>query len=142
MNTEPQYPLLIVDLKGWLGWCAREKKDRYSLLGALNTHRWVGFDAFGGKWQVSPDSFPYRDKWWTRVLANTIYNPRFESELRWMPAGQYNFEELQEQICSLIDHDDDILTQRMEPDRLKMIVRRSGSFDELTGKLRKLRVIG
>jgi len=139
--TQPLYPLLIIDPKGWLGWRTHSQKIRFSLYGALNTKRWVGFDGSGAKWRVSPDSFRYPDKWWTRLLANTIYNPRFDAELHWQGAGQYTFQELQDEICSLLDRDDDLLTQVTGSEAAKKVVRGCKSFDELTAKLRRMKVI-
>ena len=83
MNDQPDDSILIVDPKGWLGFHANAKRTRFSLYGALNTKRWIGYDSLGAKWRVAPKSFPYPDRWWTRLLANTVYNPRFEVELHW-----------------------------------------------------------
>src|SRR5262249_19783733 len=134
-------PLLIIDSKGWLGWQTDNEKSRFSLYGSLNTKRWTAYDASGSAWRVLPDSFPYPDVWWTRLLANTIYNPRFHAELRWQHVGAYAFEELQERICALVDKDDDILTQFIESEPLKKVVRGCTSFDQLTHRLRKMRII-
>jgi hypothetical protein len=141
MSAEPHYPLLLVDPKGWLGWETGDRKSRFSLCGALNTRRWVGFDASGEKWVVSKDTFRYPDTWWMRLLANTVYNPQFEAELGWDPAGHYNFAELQNQICLLVDRDDDVLTQFTEPQVIKKAVNECRSFEELAGKLRKMKVL-
>jgi len=141
MSTEPHYPLLVVDPKGWLGSETRNRKAHFSLCGALNTRRWVGFDASGEKWLVSKDSFRYPDTWWMRLLANTIYNPRFEAELQWTPAGHYTFAELQDQVCSVVDRDDDVLTQFTGAEEIKKAVHECQSFEELTGTLRKMKVV-
>jgi len=111
------------------------------LYGALNTKRWVGYDSAGGQWRVAPSSFPYKDEWWTRLLANTIYNPRFEAELHWEASGMYSFEELQASICCLVDGDDDVLTQFIEGDRIKAAVRACKTFDELLGKLKSMKIV-
>jgi hypothetical protein len=141
VNGEPLYPLLVVDPKGWLGWETKTRTSRFSLFGALNTRRWTAFDGSGARWRVSPDSFRYPFTWWTRLLANTIYNPRFEAELRWLPVGQYTFEELQEQLCSLVDKDDDILTQFHDANHIKDTIRATKTFKELTGKLRGMKLL-
>jgi len=140
VDSASHYPLLL-DSKGWLGWETRNRKSRFSLYGALNTRRWVRFDASGEKWLVSKDSFYYPDTWWMRLLANTIYNPRFEAELRWTSAGQYTFAELQNQVCSVVDLDDDVLTQFAKAEEIKKAGHACQSFNELTGTLRKMKVL-
>lgn len=141
MSAVPTYPLLIIDPKGWLGFEVDGHKRRFSLCGALNTKRWSGYDSSGANWKVVRDSFPYRDAWWTRLLAKTVYNPRFEAELRWEPAGQYSFEDLQTLICSLVDSDDDILTQFVDGDQIKSIVSACKTFDELVRELKTMKLI-
>jgi hypothetical protein len=141
MSAVPHYPLLLVDAKGWVGWETGNRKSRFSLYGALNTRRWVGFDAGGEKWLVSKDSFRYPDTWWMRLLANTIYNPLFEAELRWASAGQYTIDELREQVCSAVERDDDVLTQFTEAEEIKKAVHDCQSFEEVTARLRKMKVL-
>jgi hypothetical protein len=141
VSTKPKYPLLIVDPKGWIGINADEQKQRFSLFGALNTKRWTGYDSAGCQWHVVSDSFPYPDTWWTRMLANTVYNPRFEVELRWRTAGSYLFEDLQTSICALIDKDDDLLTQFISADRLKRVVKGCKTLDELVAMLKSMKVL-
>jgi len=141
MSAQPPYPLLIVDPKGWLGLQAKGHKSRFSLYGALSTKRWTGYDSAGEKWRVAQDSFPYPDAWWTRFLANTIYNPRFEAELHWEGFGRYSFEDLQTLICSLVDRDDDILTQFVAGDQLKTTVLACKTFDELIRKLKTMKTL-
>jgi hypothetical protein len=141
MSHKPQYPLLLVDPKGWLGLETESRKSRFSVYGALNTRRWVAFDAAGKKWRVAKDSFRYPDTWWMRLLANTIYNPRFEAELGWELAGQYALAELQDQVCLLVERDDDRLAQFTGADAIKKAVHGCQSFGELTGKLRTMKVL-
>ncbi len=140
MGATLTYPLLIIDPKGWLALRADNHKRRFSLYGALNTKRWTGYDSSGAKWQVARNSFPYPDAWWTRLLAN-VYNPRFDAELRWEPAGRYSFEDLQTLICSLVDSDDDILTQFVEGEQIKTATRVCQTFDELVRTLKNMNVI-
>ena len=142
MNAQPSYPLLVVDPKGWLELRADGSKSRFSLYGALNTKRWTGYDSAGEQWRVAPDSFSNRDAWWTRLLANTVYNPRFDAQLRWEASGRYTFEDLQKLICSLVDKDDDLLTQFVDGDRLKSTVRACKTFDELIQKLKSMKIVG
>jgi hypothetical protein len=139
VNTQPPYPLLVVDPKGWLELEADNQPRRFSLYGALNTKRWSGYDSEGKQWRVLPDSFPYPDAWWTRLLANTFYNPRFNTELRWVVSGSYTLGELQTLICQLVDKDDDILTQFVEADEIKLTVQGCRTFDELIRKLKSMK---
>lgn len=75
------------------------------------------------------------------MLANTVYNPRFEVELRWRTAGSYLFEDLQTSICALIDKDDDLLTQFISADRLKRVVKGCKTLDELVAMLKSMKVL-
>lgn len=141
MSAHPSYPLLIVDPKGWLGLHSDGQKRRFSLSGALNTKKWTGYDSAGGQWQVAAGSFPYPDAWWTRLLANTVYNPRFEAELNWKASGGYSFNDLQRLICTMVDKDDDLLTQSIEADRLKSIVQGCRTFEDLVCRLESAKVV-
>ena len=141
MNAQPSYPLLVVDPKGWLDLQSDSKKGRFSLYGVLNTKRWTGYDSKGVQWRVSPDSFPYPDKWWTRLLARTIWNPRFDAELRWQEAGSYALNDLQNLICELVNRDDDVLTQFVSPKKLKDSVGACETFGELVQTLKKLKIV-
>lgn len=141
MNVLPTYPLLVIDSKGWIGLFADSRKLRFSWYSALNTKRWAGYDSLGKLWRVSPDSFPYIDSWWRRLLANTIYNPRFGAELCWESTGSYSFSDLQALICSLVDKDDDILTQFVERDVLKTAINGCKTFEELIRKLKRKKIV-
>ena len=141
MRVQPVYPMLVVDPKGWLGLKAGQRKDRFSLLGALHSKRWTGYDSAGNQWRVAAASFPYRDTWWRRFLASTIYNPRFEAELSWEAAGSYSFRDLQALVCSLADKDDDLLTQWVERDDLKAAVSTCETFEELIRMLKSKKAI-
>ncbi len=88
----------------------------------------VAFDKDGTKWKYGLIANKKIDSLLTKILAYTIYNPIIQVTPNWTESGKYSLEELKSSICTCIDRDDDILTQFVEPERLKKIINDSDSF--------------
>ncbi|GAB5471903.1 MAG: hypothetical protein Mars2KO_00020 [Maribacter sp.] len=77
------------------------------------------------------------DKFLTRFLANTFYNPIVDIKTNWTLMDKYTLEELKKEISDCIDDDDDILTQFIESDDLRKEISDSELFESIVQKLKK-----
>ena len=73
----------------------------------------------------------------TKLLANTFYNPLVDVQPRWTNTGNYKLIELKTVINACIDKDNHVLTQFIEPDKLKKVINYSNTFDEICQTLFK-----
>ncbi len=89
------------------------------------------YDADGRKWQPGEVQSAFRDSWWTRLLANTIYNPQVKVNVIWNEPQTYTLTELKRTYSDAVDKDDDILTQFVEPEELKKRILAATSFEQL-----------
>ena len=98
------------------------------------------YDAQGVLWSATVAKAPFKVNIWTRVLGQ-IYNPKFSVELGWKNERSYEFSELQEDVCKCVDMDDDILTQFIEADKLKKLIRQASNFHHLFNRMKKMRLV-
>jgi len=97
----------------------------------------VAFDNKGVKWNYLYKAAKFKNDFITRLLTNTIYNPKLKVTLEWRKIGNYNIAELKEAINRCVDKDDDIVTQFAEGETIKEAVNSSDSFIEITKVLKK-----
>jgi len=71
----------------------------------------------------------------SRLLAATIYNPRFTVRYDYRSAGTYELADLTRALGSAIDKDDDVLTQFREAGELKRRLAKVRSFDDVVNLL-------
>lgn len=143
MNDTPTFPVFMIDRKGWvLGATDITPLSRTSLTGLCHASR-AGvryYDAAGSIWTSTIARAPYPVNIWTRMLSQ-VYNPLFAVELGWTRAGTFTLAELQDELCRCVDADDDILTQFMEPEKLKALIRETGDFTHLFRRMKKMNII-
>lgn len=95
------------------------------------------FDSSGVKWTVRSTSDRVRNTWLTRLLAETVYNPRIPVKVEWTAIGRYHIEELKAAIREQLEKDDDILTQFVDADTIKAGLNAAKSFQEVIAMLNK-----
>ena len=100
--------------------------------GGLDT---FAFDSAGIKWTYKLKTDKVNDNFWTRLLANTFYNPVVNVIPEWTILGKYDNEELKGIIINFVDKDDDILTQFVEAETLKVEINKCTSFEEICAVL-------
>lgn len=93
------------------------------------------FDCVGNKWTYKLNTGKANFNFWTRLLANTFYNPVVKVIPEWTILEKYSIEELKETIINLIDKDYDILTQFVEAETLKLEINKCTSFEEICSVL-------
>ena len=138
----PAPPFVALGPRGEIYVCDSDEPLRHASLYGVVRGFFAGLQAFdreGMAWRVQEVEGPYRITFLTKLLARTLYNPRFSVHLRWREDGRYQLPQLQDAICHAVDQDDDVSTQFISAERLKKVVRLSRSFDELVDKLRKHR---
>jgi hypothetical protein len=90
----------------------------------------VAYDAKLNRWSVAFDAPAGIASAWSRLLANTVYNPVREVPLQWNHSGSYEIDELRTVILEAVAHDDDILTQFVERGDLSSRLEQATSFAE------------
>jgi len=73
----------------------------------------------------------------SKLLANTVYNPRLTVRYEYVSRGPDDLPELRQAVTDAIDKDDDILTQFHEADGLKQQLALARSFDEVVAVLNR-----
>ena len=71
----------------------------------------------------------------SKLLANTVYNPRLTVRYEYVSRGPYDLSELRQAVSDAIDNDDDILTQFHEADELNQRLALAQSFDDVVAVL-------
>jgi hypothetical protein len=71
----------------------------------------------------------------SKLLANTVYNPRLKVRYEYEVKGRYHLPELVGALTHAIDQDDDILTQFHDADELKRRLDAATSFDDVVAVL-------
>jgi hypothetical protein len=74
-----------------------------------------------------------------RILANTIYNPRYRIPVRYEPGGHYELAEVKGRIARAVAHDDDVLTQFMEPSEIRAQLDSASSFEDVVQLVHRMR---
>ena len=131
----PSGPCFVSSRKGYFAFEGQIKSESFcKLLAYVNNFyesRTV-YDAQGLKWRaIQAESHKFNRGFWTKFLANTVYNPRITVSITWGEPKSYNFQELQDIYSKAVDKDDDILTQFVEANELKQRIASAKSFQEL-----------
>jgi len=71
----------------------------------------------------------------SKLLARTIYNPRFTVRYDYHSVGRYELADLTRALENAIDKDDDVLTQFREAGELKRRLAKVRSFDDVVNLL-------
>lgn len=122
-------------------WTELRQQYRTRAYALLNGYwdRLTLYDSAGLAWsvaEVTPALSPV-----ARLLARTVYNPQMMVRIAFSDARPYQFDELKNQLTDLANRDDDVLTQFIELDDLKALIRDAPSFKELLAELRRRRVV-
>lgn len=144
MKKEPSFPGLAVSSSGYVAEIkGLEDLTRCSLYGlAKGLHKNLRlYDCSGLCWEVLQVKGPLPMNFWTRLLAQTVYNPRFQVKITWKEAQPYTLDDLKLILKRKTEEDDDILTQFTEADQLKGIIEGCKTFEELLSQLRGARAI-
>jgi hypothetical protein len=94
----------------------------------------IYFDRNGDLWKMSAHSKKYDSTPFIRFIS-VFYKPSIEISIRWYHQGNFSVEQLKENINDCIDKDDDVLTQFINSETLKLKIYKSSSFDEVTNVL-------
>ena len=143
MNDTPTFPVFMINNRGGvLGAKEMNPLTHSSLAGICQIDNVAAryFDAHGKVWSATIARAPYPVNIWTKILAQ-IYNPRFQVELQWKQEGSFTLTELQERLCKCVDTNEDILTQFMEADKLKTLIRETKTFEHLFNRMKGMNII-
>jgi len=72
------------------------------------------------------------------LLANTVYNPKRTIATEGVDSGTYTIGELKSAVLEWVDQDDDILTQFLEPQDIKVLLSHVHEFDDLIFAIRAI----
>ncbi|MEZ4739387.1 MAG: hypothetical protein R2818_08520 [Flavobacteriales bacterium] len=100
----------------------------------------LAFDKEGVKWRYDLSSFQVKDNLWTRLAANTFYNPMVQAQLIWTQLDRFALTELKEMLKDCVNKDDDLLTQFTAPDVLISEIDQAQNFQDLCSLLKKAEV--
>lgn len=135
---KPHFPIISIYNKGIDIIPSEANLTKATALAVLNGRKnTYAFDGNGQKWTYEFTSDKVSDKFLTRFLANTFYNPIVDIKTNWTLMDKYTLEELKKEISDCIDDDDDILTQFIESDDLRKEISDSESFESIVQKLKK-----
>lgn len=143
MNKTPDFPIFAINNRGGvIGHKAGDELNRHSLVGICQWEKFETryFDAKGQIWSAHIADVPYPVNIWTKILGR-VYNPWFTVKFAWRTEGTYTLPELQERLCQCVNMDDDILTQFMEADKLKKLIRETKTFEHLFNRMKKMNII-
>ena len=73
-----------------------------------------------------------------RFLAFTGYNPWRTVPMRYEHTGEYKLPELKRRIWECVERDDDILTQFMEADEIKVALEKATDFERVAALVRRM----
>jgi hypothetical protein len=141
-TTNIAFPALAVSPGNSVYVCTELRQDYHTRAYALANGYWdrlTLYDSDGLAWsvfKVTPALSPL-----ARFLARTVYNPRRIVHITFREPRQYLLDELKKHLTDLVNHDDDILTQFIEPDDLNALIRDAPSFKHLLAELRRHRVV-
>ena len=134
-------PVSVVGV-GENGWVETEtslESERATTAAAFHNAWWRGVRFFhrDGQWYEVTSATPVRRlPALSKLLANTIYNPRLTVRYEYQSRGQYELDELRHALVDAIDKDDDVLTQFHEAAELKARLNDARSFDDVVAVLR------
>jgi hypothetical protein len=101
---------------------------------AITESWWTGLRIYGENGtllSMEPNIATVTRRFWSRLLANTVYNPTREMEFNYNSSGSYALASLKEDIQRCVNMDDDILTQFMEPQEIVSALEPADTFDKV-----------
>lgn len=104
--------------------------NRLTLLSNWDQHC-VVYDVDGVAWTFRFDRPASGFSILARLAAHIAYNPRHDVGIVWERIGPYSLSEVKDAYLDAVDHDDDILTQFVEPEALSERVRGCQTFRDL-----------
>ena len=130
MRAVPVDPVFLFDPKThWIDlWeTAKATLTVAAFLGAKR-FEFVGYDANLSLWTVSWKS-PELSLW--NRIANLAGHSRMSVPVHWTDTGRYKIGELRQNFIEAVVHDDDVLTQLVEPEELIRRLRECDTFLQL-----------
>jgi len=101
---------------------------------AITESWWVGLRIYsenGTLLSMEPNIATVTSRFWSRLLANTVYNPTREMQFNYNSSGPYALASLKEDIQRCVNMDDDILTQFMELEEIVSALKPADTFDKV-----------
>jgi len=137
----PEAPVVVI---------AVNQRGSVELLAALEATKRTSAYAFHRRWWRAVSFFhrdgqryevasvvPDRPRGFiSRVLASTVYNPRFSATYRYRAMGPYSLADFQNSVKAAIAADDDILTQFHTQKELLTQLVSTSSFNDMVGFVR------
>lgn len=129
---KPNFPIILI-FNGVLDLIQSEDNlVEGSLLGFLRSNlKSIAYDNVGNLWEVNFHSERFKDNLISRLLANTIYNPKIQVTSSWKILKEYDLQELKNLIVNFIKEDEDIYTQFVKAKVLIKYVSDAKTFDEI-----------
>jgi len=138
--SQPDFPLIVIDHWGYVDLLVdgRAYKKCKLLAYVKGFHKHItGYDRHLNTWKVGEVHSRFGNNQLAWLLANTIYNPMIQVTFAWCKSGTYTLNDLKKQLASLIDRDDDILTQFVEAKELNRRIAAARTFGALVDVLNK-----
>jgi hypothetical protein len=137
-RTMAPVSIICIGSDGWTNTESSLPSEQITSAAAFHKEWWRGARLFhrdGHCYQVA-SATPARPLLpLSRVLANTIYNPRLNVRYEYRSNGRYALSDLQQALGDALDKDDDILTQFHHSDDLKRRLSLAQSFDDVVDVL-------
>ncbi|OGX89223.1 hypothetical protein BEN47_07405 [Hymenobacter lapidarius] len=137
---QPQFPLIAIGNNGVPNIIQSASVLSKASVRELTTAYFDTVDLFDNtsvKWKFRQVSANLKISWWTKSLANTIYNPTLDVDIVWTFNGAYHLSELKKKLTNCVDKDDDIITQFEEADVIKAAIGNAMQFDDILIVLNK-----
>lgn len=130
--------VLCVGSDGWTSTESSLLPERSTTAAAFHKSWWRGVRFFhrnGHRYEVASAVPSQPLGRLSKMLANTIYNPKLTVRYEYQSTGSYELPELRQALVDAIEKDDDILTQFHEADELKQRLNVAGTFDDIVDVL-------
>ncbi len=138
--TKPKFPIITV-YKDFPELVLSEiELEKSNALAVLKLKNVKAYDAEGIKWRYDLKSEQVKNNFWTRLTANTFYNPTVQTQPIWTKMDSYTIEEIQVKLKECINKDDDLLTQFIGSEELIRAIDKAKDFKDLCSILQKLTI--
>ncbi len=129
---KPNFPVILIYNNALDLIPGDENLKQGSLLGILNGNsNSIAYDSEGKVWELKLDSDKIKDNIITRLLANTIYNPKINVIPKWSILREYELSELKSLLKNFVEKDDDIFTQFVEAEILNQYIFEAKTFEDI-----------
>jgi hypothetical protein len=131
--------VILIGQDGWTDTAESLEVERMTSAYGFLKPWWKGVSFFhrdGTRYEVLTATPSRRLPPMAKLLAATIYNPRFTVQYEFRSVGPYEIDDLRQAVADAIDRDDDILTQFHEADELKERLAEVKTFDGVLKLLR------